>query len=65
LAIRDKIHDFGVGYIIAEPKECNVTLVREFYANWDTSFGESTKVKIKGQLVRFTYKRFNAFLDTP
>lgn len=39
-------------------------LVREFYANWDTSFGESTKVKLRGQVVRFSFKSFNAFLGT-
>ncbi|MCD9638631.1 hypothetical protein HAX54_022718, partial [Datura stramonium] len=25
------------------PERCNLTLVREFYAKWDTTFGESTK----------------------
>ncbi|MCD9644495.1 hypothetical protein HAX54_032720, partial [Datura stramonium] len=64
-AIRYKLRELGVGYIFAEPEECNITLVREFYAKWDTSFGESTKVKIRGQVVQFTYKRFNAFLGKP
>ncbi|MCD7463138.1 hypothetical protein HAX54_050028, partial [Datura stramonium] len=53
-----------LGYIVSEPEECNLTLVREFYANWDTSFKESTKVKIRGQVVHFTSKAFNAFIDT-
>ncbi|MCE3049385.1 hypothetical protein HAX54_044734, partial [Datura stramonium] len=41
-AIRDKLCELGVGYIFPKKEECNLTLVREFYANWDTSFGEST-----------------------
>ncbi|MCD9638150.1 hypothetical protein HAX54_021924 [Datura stramonium] len=49
--IRDKLRELGVGYIIAEPQECNLILVREFYANWDTSFGESTKLKIRGRSI--------------
>ncbi|MCD7470843.1 hypothetical protein HAX54_011006 [Datura stramonium] len=36
--IRHKIHELGAGYIFNEPERCNLTLVREFYANWDTSF---------------------------
>ncbi|MCE3214652.1 hypothetical protein HAX54_052973, partial [Datura stramonium] len=41
--IWDKIRELGVGYIFNELNRCNLTLVREFYANWDTSFRESTK----------------------
>ncbi|MCD7469109.1 hypothetical protein HAX54_007907, partial [Datura stramonium] len=63
--IKEKLHELGVGYIFGEPLECNLTLVREFYVNWDTTFGGSTKVKIRGQVVQFTHKRFNAFLGTP
>ncbi|MCE3215480.1 hypothetical protein HAX54_002554 [Datura stramonium] len=48
-AIQDKIRELGVGYIFNKPERCNLALVREFYANWDTSFGGSTKVKIRGQ----------------
>ncbi|MCD7465302.1 hypothetical protein HAX54_001012, partial [Datura stramonium] len=43
LTIRDKICELGGGYIFNKPERCNLILVREFYANWDTSFGESTK----------------------
>ncbi|MCE5165882.1 hypothetical protein HAX54_012838 [Datura stramonium] len=49
--IRDKLYELGVGYIFAELDECNLTLVREFYSNWDTSFGESTEVKITAKSV--------------
>ncbi|MCD7473593.1 hypothetical protein HAX54_015534, partial [Datura stramonium] len=43
LYIREKIRELGVGYIFNELERCNLTLLRKFYANWDTSFGESTK----------------------
>ncbi|MCD7468291.1 hypothetical protein HAX54_006336, partial [Datura stramonium] len=42
-AIWDKIRELGVDYIFNELERCNLTLVSEFYANRDTSFGESTK----------------------
>ncbi|MCD9645985.1 hypothetical protein HAX54_035475, partial [Datura stramonium] len=48
-AIRDKIYELGASYIFNELERHNLTLVREFYANWDTSFKESTKIKIRGQ----------------
>ncbi|MCE3215051.1 hypothetical protein HAX54_000616, partial [Datura stramonium] len=47
--IQKEVHELGLGYIFVEPVEYNLTLVREFYANWETSFGEITKVKIWGQ----------------
>ncbi|MCE0482262.1 hypothetical protein HAX54_040845, partial [Datura stramonium] len=49
LTIWDKVRQLGLGYIIADSEECNLTLVREFYANWDTSFGEINEVGICGQ----------------
>ncbi|MCD7469734.1 hypothetical protein HAX54_008910, partial [Datura stramonium] len=63
-AIQDKIYELGAGYIFNESKRFNLTLAREFYANWDTSFRESTKVKIRGLVVRSTAKWFNAFQRT-
>ncbi|MCE3049884.1 hypothetical protein HAX54_046059, partial [Datura stramonium] len=43
MEIWDKIHELGVCYIFNESEKCHLTLVREFYENWDTSFGERTK----------------------
>ncbi|MCE3049572.1 hypothetical protein HAX54_045183, partial [Datura stramonium] len=43
--IEDKIRKLGAGYVFNELERCNLTLVREFYTNWDTSFRERTKVK--------------------
>ncbi|MCD7459267.1 hypothetical protein HAX54_040504 [Datura stramonium] len=48
--ICDKIHELGLGYVFVEPEECNLTLVRKFYANRDNFFVESIKVKIRDQL---------------
>ncbi|MCD9644942.1 hypothetical protein HAX54_033488, partial [Datura stramonium] len=42
-AILEKICELEAGYIFNELEWCNLTLVREFYANWDTPLGESTK----------------------
>ncbi|MCD9560159.1 hypothetical protein HAX54_018640, partial [Datura stramonium] len=47
--IRDKVRELGLDYIFAELEECNITLVREFYANWDTYFGENINVRMRGQ----------------
>ncbi|MCD9639486.1 hypothetical protein HAX54_024057, partial [Datura stramonium] len=44
-AIRDKVREWGLGYIFAELEECNLTLVREFYDNWDTSYGEKMNLR--------------------
>ncbi|MCD7445833.1 hypothetical protein HAX54_000072, partial [Datura stramonium] len=60
--IRDTFCELGLGYVFAELEECNLTLVREFYANWNTSYGESTIIKEGCQMVR---RSFNAFLDMP
>ncbi|MCD9640330.1 hypothetical protein HAX54_025606, partial [Datura stramonium] len=49
LAIREMICELRAGYILNEPERCNLTLLKEFYANWETSFEKSTKVKIRGQ----------------
>ncbi|MCD9641854.1 hypothetical protein HAX54_028311 [Datura stramonium] len=63
--IHDTVRELGLGYVFAEPGECNLTLVREFYVNWSTSYRESTKIKVRGQVVHFTARSFNAFLGTP
>ncbi|MCD7470506.1 hypothetical protein HAX54_010431 [Datura stramonium] len=52
--ISDTIRVLGLVYVFAELEECNLTLVKEFYTNWNTSHRESTKNKVQGQVVRFT-----------
>ncbi|MCD7464279.1 hypothetical protein HAX54_052397, partial [Datura stramonium] len=51
-------------YVFSKPEECNLTSMREFYANWNTSYEKSTKVKVQGHVVHFTTRYFNAFLGT-
>ncbi|MCD9641988.1 hypothetical protein HAX54_028552, partial [Datura stramonium] len=53
---QNKVRELGAGYIFNESERFNLTLVRELYSNRDTSFRESTKVNIIGQVVRFTAK---------
>ncbi|MCD7471835.1 hypothetical protein HAX54_012564 [Datura stramonium] len=59
------MRELGVGYIFNEPERYNLPLAREFYAKYVISFGESTKVKIRGQVVWFIAKKFISFLVTP
>ncbi|MCD9639978.1 hypothetical protein HAX54_024989, partial [Datura stramonium] len=63
--ISDTVHELGQGYVFPEPEECNLTLVRKFYENWNTSYGESTNIKVQDQVVRFTTRSYNVFLGTP
>ncbi|MCD7449201.1 hypothetical protein HAX54_050414, partial [Datura stramonium] len=35
----------GAWVVFAEPEECNLTLMGEFHVNWNTLYGESTKIK--------------------
>ncbi|MCE2055207.1 hypothetical protein HAX54_042180, partial [Datura stramonium] len=66
LTIRDKLRELGGGYIFAKTKRSATHLSEGVLCKLEhTSFGESIKVKIRGQVARFTYKRFNAFLGTP
>ncbi|MCD7453237.1 hypothetical protein HAX54_020180, partial [Datura stramonium] len=58
------VHELELGYVAAETEECNLTLVREFYTNWNTFNGERKKVRAWGQVVCFTARAFNAFLGT-
>ncbi|KAH0655199.1 hypothetical protein KY285_030081 [Solanum tuberosum] len=45
--------------------DCNLTLVREFYANWNTETRFNKTVPIRGKDVKFTSKVLNLFLGTP
>lgn len=49
-------------FLLKNPTECNLYLVREFYANWDPREWDS-KVKIIGQVVTFMDKDLNVILD--
>ncbi|KAH0634866.1 hypothetical protein KY284_037652 [Solanum tuberosum] len=46
-------------------RDCNLTLVGEFYVNWITETRYNKSVPIHGKTVRFTSKVLNVFLGTP
>ncbi|KAG5572090.1 hypothetical protein H5410_061856 [Solanum commersonii] len=45
--------------------ECNLSLVHEFYANWNTHCVEINKGFIRDSWVRFSVEALNEFLGTP
>ncbi|MCD9638943.1 hypothetical protein HAX54_023166, partial [Datura stramonium] len=47
--IRDSVFCLGLGFMFSKLSKCNLTLVREFYANWNATHGSSTRVDVKGQ----------------
>ncbi|KAG5612368.1 hypothetical protein H5410_023649, partial [Solanum commersonii] len=58
------VHELGLRFIFANLGDCNLTLVREFYANWLTE----TKYKIapvRGKNVNFSARILNELLGTP
>ncbi|KAG5594767.1 hypothetical protein H5410_035999 [Solanum commersonii] len=44
--------------------DCNLILVKEFYANWNTKTRFNKTVPIRGKNVKFTSKVLNLFLGT-
>ncbi|MCD9644868.1 hypothetical protein HAX54_033381 [Datura stramonium] len=55
------IDTVGLNFIFEEPRECNLHLIREFYANWNPTL-RSLTVKIRGQVVTFEPHHLNAIL---
>ncbi|MCE2056068.1 hypothetical protein HAX54_044007 [Datura stramonium] len=43
--IWDNIRELGLGYSFSKQEECNLTLVREFYANWNTSYKRAQRLR--------------------
>ncbi|MCD9639125.1 hypothetical protein HAX54_023478, partial [Datura stramonium] len=41
--VRDTVHGLGLGFVFSETSECKLTLMQEFYSNWNTTLGHSTK----------------------
>ncbi|KAG5581212.1 hypothetical protein H5410_051839 [Solanum commersonii] len=63
-AIYHTVIQLGLRFIFHNPGDCNLTLVREFYANWLTE----TKYKIvpvRGKDVKFSARILNELLGTP
>lgn len=53
-----------MAFVFDQPMECNLYLLREFYANWDPR-DPNHEVKIRGKVVTFTAKDLNDLLGTP
>ncbi|KAH0652424.1 hypothetical protein KY289_030102 [Solanum tuberosum] len=59
------INALGLQYVFMDQGECNLSLVHEFYANWNTRRVEINKRFIKDSWVRFSVDALNEFLGTP
>lgn len=51
-------------FVFEEPIECNLHLIREFYANWDPQQADFS-VQIRGQAMKFEAHVLNTILGTP
>ncbi|KAG5606880.1 hypothetical protein H5410_028372 [Solanum commersonii] len=58
------IHELGLRFIFENLGDCNLTLVREFYANWLTETKYKT-VPVRGEDVKFSAQILNELLGTP
>ncbi|KAH0709236.1 hypothetical protein KY284_010663 [Solanum tuberosum] len=63
--ILTQIHAWGLQYVFMDQSECNLSLVHEFYANWNTHRVELNQGFIRDSWVRFTVEPLNDFLGTP
>ncbi|MCD7460847.1 hypothetical protein HAX54_044595, partial [Datura stramonium] len=62
--IQQRINTLGMDFIFNKPRECNLHMVRDFYANWDPTLCIHT-IKIQGQVIQFEEHPLNAILGTP
>ncbi|KAH0767859.1 hypothetical protein KY285_003730 [Solanum tuberosum] len=63
--IHTQINALGLQYVLVDQGECNLILVHEFYANWNTHRVELNQGLIRDSRVRFTVEALNEFLGTP
>uniref|UniRef100_M1DUH5 Putative plant transposon protein domain-containing protein n=1 Tax=Solanum tuberosum TaxID=4113 RepID=M1DUH5_SOLTU len=63
--IHTQIHALGLQYVFVDQGECNLSLVREFYVNWNTHHIKLNQGLIRDSRVRFTLEALNEFLGTP
>uniref|UniRef100_M1DCD9 Putative plant transposon protein domain-containing protein n=1 Tax=Solanum tuberosum TaxID=4113 RepID=M1DCD9_SOLTU len=57
------IHELGLRFIFDNPGDCNLTLLREFYANWLTETKYKT-VPVRGRDIKFSARILNELLGT-
>ncbi|KAH0644731.1 hypothetical protein KY284_032615 [Solanum tuberosum] len=62
--IYQTVNELGLRFIFENLGDCNLTLVREFYANWLTETKYKT-VPIRGKDVKFSARILNELLGTP
>uniref|UniRef100_M1DUM4 Putative plant transposon protein domain-containing protein n=1 Tax=Solanum tuberosum TaxID=4113 RepID=M1DUM4_SOLTU len=63
--IHAQINALGLQSLFMNQGECNLSLVHEFYANWNTHRVEINKCFIRDSWVRFSVEALNEFLGTP
>ncbi|KAH0781965.1 hypothetical protein KY290_001563 [Solanum tuberosum] len=59
-----RIRELGMEFIFAEPEECNLHMVWEFYANWAPE-ARSHYMTVRGRNVPITPTSINDILGTP
>ncbi|KAH0761031.1 hypothetical protein KY290_017104 [Solanum tuberosum] len=61
--IRRRLQELHMGFIFQDPSECNISVVREFYANWKPD-ARSHFVTVRGVEVQLTPSAINQLLGT-
>lgn len=60
--IHAQINALGLQYVFMNQGECNLNLVREFYANWNVYCVDINNGFIRDSLVRFSVEALNDFV---
>ncbi|MCD7458900.1 hypothetical protein HAX54_039572 [Datura stramonium] len=60
----DRLITLGLGFVFDARGDCNLNMVREFFANWMPK-ERSNQVKIRGQIIAFVPISLNRLLGTP
>ncbi|KAG5614587.1 hypothetical protein H5410_014411 [Solanum commersonii] len=58
------VNELGLRFIFENLGDCNLTLVRQFYANWLTEIKYKT-MHVRGKNVKFSARILNKLLGTP
>lgn len=59
-----RIKELDLQFLFGQPFECNLSLMRDFYAN-SYPYDRDFEVKIRGQVITFNAHTLNAFLRMP
>lgn len=58
-----RLEQMHMNFLFEQPTECNLHLIKEFYANWDPQ-DPNSEVKIHGLVVTFSAHNLNVILGT-